>query len=401
MVSDTAIEVKALSKTFKLPHERAMSIKSQLINAVRGKRGYVLQHALQDITFEVKKGEFYGIVGKNGGGKSTLLKLVSGIYSPTSGSIHVTGKLTPFIELGVGFNPELTGRENVFLNGALLGFDRQDMGKMYAEIVSFAELERFMDQKLKNYSSGMQVRLAFSIAIRSKSDIFIMDEVLAVGDAAFQKKCIGVFRKLKKEGRTIVLVTHDMSNIERFCDRVLVIDKGKQVGVMTPNEASMYYARLNVEQIPQQVSISKESNRFGTGNVRVVKAYVTQYGKETRVFDFKDDFKLELELEKKPAYINKEVLFGLAFHNADGIAVIGPNSAEATLPITATNVVFSLSVLPLAPGEYSLTIVLYDKESMELLDALNKWIDFSIIADHAVPGLVDVGGTWTGTANSN
>src|SRR5690606_31573026 len=155
----------------------------------RGKRTYEKQQVLKNISFEIKKGEFVGIVGRNGSGKSTLLKLLAGIYSPDKGSIEVNGKLVPFIELGVGFNPELTGRENVFLNGALLGFNRKEMQAMYKDIVEFAELERFMDQKLKNYSSGMQVRLAFSIAIRAQSDILLIDEVLAVGDAAFQQKC--------------------------------------------------------------------------------------------------------------------------------------------------------------------------------------------------------------------
>ena len=397
--SDVAIEVTGLSKTFKLPHERSMSLKSNLINGLRGKRGYELQHALQDIHFEVKKGEFYGIVGKNGGGKSTLLKVISGIYEPTAGTVRVNGKLTPFIELGVGFNPELTGRENVFLNGALLGFDRREMTAMYRDIVSFAELERFMDQKLKNYSSGMQVRLAFSIAIRSKSDIFIMDEVLAVGDSAFQKKCMNVFRQLKKEGRTIVLVTHDMANVERFCDRVLVIDKGKQVGVMSPNEASMQYSRLNVGQSPA-VKQSKDDARFGTGQVKVTKATLTQRGKETDLFTFKEDLRLNLELERQAGYKNRRVVFGLAFHNEDGIAVIGPNSINSALPANATSVSFLLPILPLAPGEYSLTIVLYDEENFETLDALNNWLKFTIIADHAVPGLVEVAGEWLSGTNS-
>jgi len=209
MEDNIAVKVEHVSKTFKLPHDKATSLKSGLINVLKKRRGYEMQHALKDINFEVKKGEFYGIVGRNGGGKSTLLKIISSIYAPTKGGVTVNGKLTPFIELGVGFNPELSGRENVFLNGALLGFNRKEMAAMYNDIVSFAELERFMDQKLKNYSSGMQVRLAFSIAIRAESDILVMDEVLAVGDAAFQKKCFDVFRKLKKEGRTIILVTHE------------------------------------------------------------------------------------------------------------------------------------------------------------------------------------------------
>jgi ABC-2 type transport system ATP-binding protein len=187
---DVVIEASDLQKTFLLPHEKTTSIKGAVVNFYRHNRAFEKQHVLKGISFQIKKGEFFGIVGRNGSGKSTLLKILAGIYAPTEGHIRVEGKLTPFIELGVGFSPELTGRENVFLNGALLGFSRKEMNAMYDDIVAFAEIERFMDQKLKNYSSGMQVRLAFSIAIRADSDILVLDEVLAVGDAAFQRKLL-------------------------------------------------------------------------------------------------------------------------------------------------------------------------------------------------------------------
>ncbi|HET7673319.1 MAG TPA: ABC transporter ATP-binding protein [Candidatus Saccharimonadales bacterium] len=242
---DTAIKVTDLGKDFKLPNEKTTTIKSAVVNFWRRDRGYEIQHALKDISFEIKKGEFFGIVGKNGSGKSTLLKLLAGIYSPTSGTIAVDGLLTPFIELGVGFNPELTGRENVFLNGALLGFNRKEMRVMYKDIVSFAELGRFMDQKLKNYSSGMQVRLAFSIAIRAKSDVLLIDEVLAVGDAAFQQKCYDYFRQIKKEKRTVVFVSHDMNAVHEFCDRALVLDNGSLKFIGETDKAAEKYLKLN------------------------------------------------------------------------------------------------------------------------------------------------------------
>src|SRR4051812_39134310 len=195
-MEDFAIKAENVSKTFKLPREKHTSLKSVIVNAFRPKKGYDLQHALDDVSFEVKKGEFFGIVGRNGSGKSTLLKMLAGIYIPDSGEGWVKGKLTPFIELGVGFKMEITGREEVYLNGALLGFSRKEMKAMYKDIVDFAELEPFMDQKLKNYSSGMHVRLAFSIAVRTKSEILLVDEVLAVGDMNFQKKCFRVFEQL-------------------------------------------------------------------------------------------------------------------------------------------------------------------------------------------------------------
>lgn len=247
MSEEYAVVVKNLYKTFRLPHEQHNGIKQLLVNVLRRNLGYETQEVLRDVSFEIKKGEFFGIVGRNGSGKSTLLKLLAGIYVQDKGLVQVSGSLTPFIELGVGFNPELTGRENVYMNGALLGFDNSQMDAMYDEIVEFAELERFMDQKLKNYSSGMQVRLAFSIAIRAKSDILLIDEVLAVGDTAFQQKCYKYFDELKKEQRTIILVSHDMSAVKQFCDRAVLVSNGEAVFSGKPDEVAAKYERLNYE----------------------------------------------------------------------------------------------------------------------------------------------------------
>lgn len=251
-MSNHAIVVDKVSKVFKLPHERNTSVKSALINLVRGKKQtYERQQALKNVSFTIDHGEFFAIVGRNGSGKSTLLKLLAGIYVPTTGTVQVNGKLTPFIELGVGFNHELSGRENVYLNGALLGFSRKEMDAMYQDIVEFAELERFMDQKLKNYSSGMQVRLAFSIAIRAESDILLLDEVLAVGDAAFQQKCFNYFEELKQQKRTVVFVSHDMGAVRRFCTRAAYVNDGKLLQVGTPQEIADLYTVDNIERAQQ------------------------------------------------------------------------------------------------------------------------------------------------------
>lgn len=222
-----ALEVKNVSKSFHLPTEQASGIKQAFVNWTKGIKGYKEQKVLKDISFKVKKGDFYGIVGRNGSGKSTLLKIISQIYTPESGTVKVDGTLVPFIELGVGFNPELTGRENIYLNGALLGFSKEEISAMYNEIVEFAELEEFMDQKLKNYSSGMQVRLAFSIAIKAQGDILVLDEVLAVGDEAFQRKCNDFFENIKKDKtKTIILVTHSMSDVKKYCNNAIFIADG-------------------------------------------------------------------------------------------------------------------------------------------------------------------------------
>ena len=240
---DVAIRVRNLHKSFKLPTERAWGLKQGIFNRLRGIKGYKKQQVLRGIDFEVKKGEFLGIIGRNGSGKSTLLKVLSGIYVPDKGDVDVYGTLVPFIELGVGFNPELTGRENVYLNGALLCFSNEEVDKMYDEIVEFAELKDFMDQKLKNYSSGMQVRLAFSIAIRARGDILVLDEVLAVGDAAFQKKCNDYFASLHGN-QTVILVTHSMENVTKFCDRAIMIEEGKIACEGKPEKVAKAYLNL-------------------------------------------------------------------------------------------------------------------------------------------------------------
>jgi ABC-2 type transport system ATP-binding protein len=259
---DSAVVVKDLYKSFKLPHEQSSGLKQSVVNFTKRKKGYELQHVLKNVSFEIKKGEFFGIVGRNGSGKSTLLKLLAGIYTADKGLVHVNGSLTPFIELGVGFNPELTGRENVYMNGALLGFDRKEMDAMYDGIVEFAELAKFMDQKLKNYSSGMQVRLAFSIAVRANSDILLIDEVLAVGDAAFQQKCFNYFEQLKAEKRTIILVTHDMSAVKRFCTSALYLSNGKIVKQGTPSDIADMYLFDNMESLRQIAGDPKENANY-------------------------------------------------------------------------------------------------------------------------------------------
>jgi len=269
MNENTAIHISHLSKDFKLPHDRQNSLKGRVVNF--RKRGYEIQQALKDISFDVKKGEFLGIVGRNGSGKSTLLKLIAGIYMPSKGIIQVEGRLTPFIELGVGFSPELSGRDNVYLNGALLGFSRAEMESMYDDIVEFAELKDFMDQKLKNYSSGMQVRLAFSIAIKVNTDVLVLDEVLAVGDAAFQQKCFDYFMDLKKQKKTVILVTHDMGAVRQYCDRAIMIEKGTVAEEGSPERVAMAYQQLFVKEIEdQQERDNIEGERWGSGEIRAI-----------------------------------------------------------------------------------------------------------------------------------
>lgn len=388
--STPIITVKNLDKSFLLPHDSASGIKQAVVGMFSRNRGAEKQVALKNVSFTVNKGEFFGIVGRNGSGKSTLLKLLAGIYVPDSGLVQVSGNLTPFIELGVGFNMELTGRENVFLNGALLGFSRPEMAAMYDDIVEFAELKKFMDQKLKNYSSGMQVRLAFSIAIRAKSDILLVDEVLAVGDTAFQKKCYETFLNLKKEGRTIVFITHDMAAVERFCDRAMVIHNSKNMGIFSPADAAVEYDKLNSSGDPQPGS----GRRWGTGEVKIkdvgFEGAATQDGKVTAQTG--KPFTIDVTLTKKTA---KPLLVGLAIEDIYGVTVAGPNSLGVKLENT-NQISYTIPKLSLLPGDYRLTVALFDEDRINEYDHLEKAFGFSVIADkHDQHGKVELFGKWS------
>lgn len=322
--SSTVISVSHVSKSFYLPQHRAQSVKRILTTFMRTKNKSIeLQRALNDINIEIKEGEFFGILGRNGSGKSTLLKILAGIYQPSTGKVRVRGKLVPFIELGVGFNPELTGRENVYLNGAMLGFSQKQVEAMYDSIVKFAELERFMDQKLKNYSSGMQVRLAFSMAVRAEADILLVDEVLAVGDADFQRKCYDYFKSLKKQKKTVVFVTHDMGAVREFCDRAILIDASKKTHEGSADEIADEYLKMfnekaevstpdNEEDIESEAS---NQQRWGNGKVsfRSIKA---------KVHDDKIVVTIALEAKEDVG----EVIVGLRVKDADGALIGGGNT---------------------------------------------------------------------------
>ena len=226
MGAQLSVEVVGVHKGFRLPHQQRTTLKEHLLHPFQGTT-YEQQTALDDVSFAIEQGEFFGIIGPNGGGKSTLLKVLAGIYRQDRGEVRINGMLSPFIELGVGFNPELTARDNIRINGTLLGLSLAELRRRFDDIVGFAELERFVDQKLKNFSSGMQVRLAYSIAIQVDFDILLLDEVLAVGDQSFQEKCMVTFEQLRTAGKTMILVSHDLDAVARHCDRVLYLEAGR------------------------------------------------------------------------------------------------------------------------------------------------------------------------------
>jgi len=371
-MDDVAIKINDVSKEFKLPHEKNTSVKSAVVNFYKREKGYELQRALKDISLEIKKGEFFGIVGRNGSGKSTLLKLLAGIYTPTKGDIIVNGTLTPFIELGVGFNPELTGRENVYLNGALLGFSRKDMQSMYKDVVDFAELHRFMDQKLKNYSSGMQVRLAFSIAIRAQSDILLIDEVLAVGDADFQRKCFDYFKGLKKNKKTVILVSHDMNAINEFCDRAILIDNGEIIVEGQVRKVALKYSSLFLEAEDGDTTTNETGIRTGTGAIKAVKAHVSV---------LKDEIDITVLAE---AYEDiEELIYGIHIIGQDGREITAMNNRMLGVPDikdlkVGDKLKFNWKMLNIfSDGKYSVMLTLTNGAYVSL-DILNDAATFRV-----------------------
>lgn len=396
--STVAVSVKNVSKSFRLPHEQYSGLKQFLLNIFRRRservRGYETQHVLDDISFEIKKGEFFGIIGRNGSGKSTLLKLLANIYTPDQGTIHVNGSLTPFIELGVGFNPELTGRENVYLNGALLGFSHKQMDEMYDDIVSFAELERFMDQKLKNYSSGMQVRLAFSIAIRAESDILLIDEVLAVGDEKFQEKCFDYFETLRKNpDKTVIIVTHDMAAIERYCTRVLVVNNGKNIYRGKTEDAINVYHNLNTENITNQVE------RYQAKYLQSIHVYnegSPQISKNEDRVRIRRDRPITIEL----SLIGDQKIGGV------GVAIFSANGSYCYGTNTFIDKAYQSKVIPdsvrltiasphlLQPGEYYCKVGIFGHRDTNVLEFFDNKSSFILDGKRLRHGVIELEATW-------
>ena len=354
---EVAVAIKNIHKEFILPQSKNSTFKQSVVNIVK-KNNKVTQKVLDGVTFDVNKGDFFGIVGRNGSGKSTLLKLIAGVYTPTAGAIQLDGELTPFIELGVGFNPELSGRDNVYLNGALLGFNRKQMDKMYDEIVEFAEIQPFMDQKLKNYSSGMQVRLAFSIAIKAKNEILIFDEVLAVGDEAFQRKCLDVFEQYKAEHQTVILVTHDMETVREFCNRAVLIDSGKILEIGDPRKVADKYSKLNQDKIDASVEKSNEASQS------LVKVDIQNAKGESKV-----SYSVG---EKMTARINWDELdgvksIGVNIFKMSGEHITGANTLKDGVDILGKHSLDISFDLAVQPGGYSLLVEVF-KEIGECID---------------------------------
>jgi ABC-type polysaccharide/polyol phosphate transport system ATPase subunit len=396
-----AISCEGVSKHFRIPLDRSTTLKYRVTH-LRSSARYHDFHALQDISFEVPEGQFLGIIGHNGSGKSTLLKILSRIYTPESGSVTVNGKVSPFLELGVGFNPELTARENVYLNGAVLGLTHAELDSRLDSIIAFAELENFVDQKLKNYSSGMQVRLAFSVAIQADAQILLMDEVLAVGDARFQEKCFDVFARYKREGRTVVLVTHDVGSVNLYCDRALLLDHGRLHKDGPSGEVTSLYRRMMgaVSEAEDKAGASETGDRWGSREVEITAVRLTDIdGGSHRVYTAGAPLVVELDYAVHSADAG-DFVCALRIDRSDGFTLSAPEtslgrlSVPRQLPGNTGTLRYKVDSLPLLSGSYLLNVALHDQHRGHVYDQIERAQSFRVVDEKSRPGLVELGGRW-------
>jgi ABC-type polysaccharide/polyol phosphate transport system ATPase subunit len=389
------IEARAVEKTFRIPHVRVDSIKERVSHPF-SLRDYRELHALRNTSFDVNEGEFFGIVGRNGSGKSTLLKILASIYRADGGSVRIAGRLAPFIELGVGFNPELTSRENVVLNGVLMGLSRQEAARTLDTVLDFADLRDFIDLKLKNYSSGMMARLAFAVMVEADADIMLIDEVLAVGDAAFAQKCMDVFRQRRAAGKTIVLVTHDMSTVLEFCDRAMLIDDGEPRYIGDPEEAALRYYRLNFGG-PTVASAGLQEVWSPDVNVRLIDAWLESDAGE-RIDNVQQGEPIGLNVIVEARHDLAMPVFALHFQNADGVEVFGvhrmlrgDDGGPAPLGAGQRVRISGKVENPLVPGRYFVTCwVSRTRSEGDFAMQTLRLLDFYVYGTRPGPGSVTV-----------
>ncbi len=327
-----AVSVRGVSKTFRIPHDELMTLKERVLHPFKAARGtYDELHAVDGMNLEIAEGEFFGIVGRNGSGKSTLLKCIAGIYDIDEGEIGVRGRLSPFIELGVGFNPDLTARDNVIINAIMLGLTREEARERFDDIIAFAELEEFIDLRLKNYSSGMHVRLAFAVAIQVDADVLLIDEVLAVGDASFQQKCFAEFGRLKEQGRTIVFVTHDMHAVQRYCHRAMLIERGRIVTIDEPVTVARQYNALNFGRLVHQRDRSDDGGREDEDLAVEVRHAWFEDEQGRRVTSIHQGEPVTVCVEVVFNEAVDEPVFGLTLRNEPRMTIFATNSEQSDM----------------------------------------------------------------------
>ena len=397
------IDVEHLRKEFRIPHEKRTTLFEALTGFLRPVQ-YETFPALHDVTFSVEKGEMLGIIGENGSGKSTLLKILAQIMRPTSGSVSVHRRLTPFLELGVGFNPDFTAVENIKMYSTIMGLSHRDITDKIDEILEFADLTHFRDTKLKNYSSGMQVRLAFSTAIQTDPEILLLDEVLAVGDMDFQQKCMDVLKRYRNEGVTIVFVSHDLGSVRRFCDRTLLFRQGEQVALGETSDVIDRY--IYGKSAEEPVGAAREADaapaeqvertRWGDGKVEITGVtFYNKYGAESARFNSFDPMTIRIFYSSKECI--EDPVFGIALYSDKGELLYGTNTELKAISIGYINGDGHIDILvdriPMFAGKYQLTVTVHS-QSGEPYDWLDKLYSFDVIQIGRDAGLFDVPCQW-------
>lgn len=379
MTDNLAISINNVSVKYKLFHERSLTLKETAINFLKGKRDkYEYLWALNGISISIKKGETVGIIGQNGSGKSTLLKVIAKILEPSEGKIQYNGKLSAMIELGAGFSAELTGEENIYLNGAILGLSKNDIHEKFDEIVEFAELEKFIDIPVKNYSSGMYMRLGFALSTAVDPDILIIDEILAVGDESFQKKCFKKINEFKQKGKTIIIVSHDLNSIERMCDKAYLIKEGKLVSDGTPKDVIKFYRVLISKG---EIKVANIDSRQGSGEVRIKDVrFYNGSGSETDFFKTGDMLKVKIGYHASKK-IGKPV-FGIAIYSEGGVQINGPNTKLSGFELDFIQgdgeLEYIIKLLSLLDGNYYITVSIFDNNCIHPYDYWDKCRKFHV-----------------------
>lgn len=404
------VELRNVSKRFKFYGEGGRSLQQMFINWLRGGKGPSAPNAdkeffwpLKDVSLTLNRGDSLGIIGHNGSGKSTLLKLITGILEPTSGELLVNGRISSLLELGAGFHPDLTGRENIYLNGSMYGLSRAQMRERLGSIIDFAELHDFIDTPVKHYSSGMYVRLGFAVAIHSEPELLLIDEVLAVGDAAFQRKCLEAVLAFRRAGGTLLLVTHDLSSLQTICTRAMWIEGGVVQAEGAPLDVvSSYMKKVVVREQETQADAIPESaagDRWGSERVQITDVHFLDGNEEPQTI-FQTNDMLQIAIRYRCNEAVDPPVVGLAIHNEHGVHICGPNTQFAQLPLPASNdiheVRYKVENLPLMPGGYDVTVAVVDGDTQETYDYHDRAYRFTIYAGGAREeyGLVTLNGDW-------
>lgn len=399
-----AIQLENISVRYRVPHERYRTLKEHAIRWLERRVQYDDFLALREVSLSIQRGQVVGIVGRNGAGKSTLLKVISRVLQPTRGRVCLRGRVAPLLEFGAGFHPELTGRENVFLNGAILGFSRAEMEKKFKPIVDFAELWDFIDAPLRTYSSGMTARLGFAIATDIEPDILLLDEVLSVGDVAFQQKSAERIQSFRASGATILLVSHSLDAVQAMCDRAVWLDHGKVMADGNPEAVVQRYRGQDTQAEAHRLSSALDldaTQRWGTRRIEIVAVrLLNEKGIEKTIFRTGDPLVLQMDYrcnETVPAPI-----FGMAINRQDGIHITGPNTAFAGMVLPTLRepgtMTYRIPYLTLLEGLYNISVAVTNHDDTEIFDYHDRAYPFRVVnyggATRERYGLLTLRGEW-------